>query len=209
MRLGHRLTLDDRGRLQLQRAQLGALDRALTVERLAERVDHAAEEAVPDRHGKHLAGPLDPLAFLDLAVVTEDDGTDLAHVQVQRQAAGAVLKLKQLVRHRRRQSSDPGDAIATLGDDPYLFLGGTSRLIALDEPRQSVLDLLGPDSKLRHLPRVLLVWLLVIRSGRQIAPQFGEPRLATLPLINSSPILTVMPPTSSGSTTTFRCTSCP
>ena len=37
-------------------AQLGVLDRALAVQRLAERVHHPAEEAVADRHGQDLAG---------------------------------------------------------------------------------------------------------------------------------------------------------
>ena len=118
-----------RRRLQLERAQLGVLDRALAVERLAERADHAAEERVTDRDRQHLAGPLDPLAFLDLAEVAEDDDADLAHVQVQRQAAGAVLELEQLVRHRGRQSLDPGDAVAALGDDADLLGRGGAGLV--------------------------------------------------------------------------------
>ena len=55
-RLLDRLALDDRGRLQLEGAALGRLDRALAVERVAQRVDDPAEEAVADRHREDLAG---------------------------------------------------------------------------------------------------------------------------------------------------------
>ena len=94
-RLGHRLPVDDRRRLELQLALLsGALDRAEAVQRRAERADDAAEEAVAHGHRQHLAGPPDPLAFLDLTKLTEDDDADLADVQVQRDAAGTVLELQ-------------------------------------------------------------------------------------------------------------------
>src|SRR6266700_858053 len=171
-RLFHRLTLHHGRCLQLKRAQLGVLDRTVTIEGLAQRTDHPAEEAVAYRNRQDLAGPLDPLALLDLAEVAENDHADLADVQVQRQAAGAVLELEQLVRHRRRQSLNPGDAITALGDGADLFGGGGARLVCLDETRQGVPDLLGPDSQLRHLPRVSLVWSLLIDdlgiSGRPV-----------------------------------------
>ena len=49
----------DVGRLDLELAALGRLDVALAVERAAERVDHAAEEAVADRDREHVAGAAD------------------------------------------------------------------------------------------------------------------------------------------------------
>ena len=187
----HLLALHHRRRLQLQRAQLGVLDRSLAVQRGAERVHHPAQEAVADRDRQDLAGPPDLLALVDLAVVAEDDHADLAHVEVQREAAGAVLELKQLVGHGRGQALDPGDAVAALGDGADLVRGHSPRLIRLDEMRQRIPDLIGPDCQLRHLPAVSLVliwylmvwvWLLVLRptagrsgSGGQPAPELGEP----------------------------------
>ena len=53
------------GRLQLERAALVGLDLARAVDRVAERVDHAAEVGVADRHREDLAGALDLLALLD------------------------------------------------------------------------------------------------------------------------------------------------
>src|ERR1700683_1365763 len=65
-RLLHRLALHHRRRLRLQQAQLVALDGPLAVQRLAQRPDHAAQEAVADRGGQDLAGPLYLLGLLDL-----------------------------------------------------------------------------------------------------------------------------------------------
>src|SRR3954469_14202685 len=45
------------------------LDRALAVDRIAQRIDHAAEQTLADRHVDDCAGALHRLAFLDLAVV--------------------------------------------------------------------------------------------------------------------------------------------
>src|SRR5690606_41831388 len=57
-RLGHRLPLHHRGRLQLEGATAGGLDLAETVDRLAERVDHTAEERNPHWHRQNLPGAL-------------------------------------------------------------------------------------------------------------------------------------------------------
>jgi hypothetical protein len=53
-------------------------DRALAVDRLAERVDHAADHRLADRHRHDAAGALDLVAFLDLGVLAEQHGADLS-----------------------------------------------------------------------------------------------------------------------------------
>ena len=151
-RLLHRLPLHHRRRLDLELAQRGVLDRAEAVERLAQRADHAAEEAVADRHREHLAGPLDRLALFDLGELAQDDDADLAHVKVEREAPDAVLELKQLVRHGRGETLDPGNAVAALDDRADLFTRGASGLVLFDEPRKRVADLIRSDCQLRHLP---------------------------------------------------------
>src|SRR5581483_1627973 len=93
-RLLDRLPLHDRGGLQLERAALGGLDRALAVDRVAQRVHDAAQVAVSDRDGEDFAGPLDPLPLLDGAEVTQDHRTDLTYVQVQSQATSTVLEFE-------------------------------------------------------------------------------------------------------------------
>ena len=109
------------------------LDLALAVERVAERVDDAAEEAVADRDREDLAGTADRLALLDAAELTEHDGADLADVEVQREAERAVLELQQLVGHGGGQALDARDAVAGLGDVPDLLARGGVRLVGRDE----------------------------------------------------------------------------
>jgi hypothetical protein len=151
-RLLHRLPLHDRRRLDLELAQGGVLDRAETVERLAERAHHTAEERVADRHREDLAGPLDLLALFDLGELAQDDDADLAHVKVEREPPDPVLELKQLVGHGRGETLDPGNAVAALDDRADLFALGASGFVLIDEPRKRVTDLIRSDCQLRHLP---------------------------------------------------------
>src|SRR5207249_1478711 len=73
----HRLSVDDAGRLELERAHLRRLDRALPVERLTERVDHAAEQRFADGHRRHVARAPYGLALLDVLPLAEEGGTDV------------------------------------------------------------------------------------------------------------------------------------
>src|SRR5262249_23790082 len=71
-RRAHALALYHRRRLNLQCATGFRLNVTLAVDRVAQRVDHAAQELVADRNREHLAGALDLLALFDLFEVTED-----------------------------------------------------------------------------------------------------------------------------------------
>src|SRR5262249_35700321 len=67
--------------------------RALAVERIAERVNDAAKQALADRNVYDRARALDRLPFLDFAVGAEDHDTDVVGFEIERHAAGAVLEL--------------------------------------------------------------------------------------------------------------------
>src|SRR5947209_13826048 len=71
-------------------------DRTLGVNRVAERVDDAAEHFLADRHVDNGAGALDRLAFLDVAVGTENDDADIVAFEIDRHAAHERLELDQL-----------------------------------------------------------------------------------------------------------------
>ena len=149
-RLVHRLTHHDVGRLQLELAAALGLDVAEAVDRLTERVHDATQVRVADRDREDLAGPLDRLPLLDAGELTEDDDTDLVHVEVEGDAERAVLELQQLVRHGRGQALDVGDPVAGVGHATDLFAGGRVRLVGLDVGVQRVPDLLRTDRQLRH-----------------------------------------------------------
>ena len=111
-RLMHRLARDDAGRLDVDARALRGVDRALAVDRVAERVDDAAQQALADRHVDDGAGALDRLAFLDVAVVAEDHDADIVGFEVQRHAADAVLELDHLAGLDIVETIDAGDAVA-------------------------------------------------------------------------------------------------
>ena len=115
-RLLHRLPLDDARRLELERPAFRRLDRALPVERVAERVDDAAEERLSDGHGGDLAAAADGLALLDVLPLAEERGADVVLLEVQGDADDAVLELEHLERERVLEAVHAGDPVADLED---------------------------------------------------------------------------------------------
>ena len=117
----HRLAdgpaFDDAGRDFFHRIKRGCLDRPFAVERLAERVDDAAEQSLADGHLQQLAGRADFVAFLDLRVIAENDRADLGLLEVEREAGDAVAEVEHLVEHRVGQAFDLGHAVADFADD--------------------------------------------------------------------------------------------
>ena len=114
--------------------------------------------------------------------VAEDDDADLADVEVQRDAEGAVLELEQLVGHRRGQALDVGDTVTGLGDDADL-LAGDLRRVGRDVALQRATDVVRGDGQLGHplLPYGLglgspvreRTWV-TSASGERV-PRVGEP----------------------------------
>src|SRR5690606_29448261 len=115
-RLLDRLALDDAGRLELDAAALLRLDRALAVDRLAERVDHAAEQGLADRNVEDAPGALDGVALADLAVGAENGHADVVLFEVEHHAHQAAAELDELARHGALEAIDARDAV-TDGED--------------------------------------------------------------------------------------------
>ena len=113
-RLLHGLALDDAGRLPLDGPRLGRFDRAEPVDRVPERVDDAAEEALADGHGRDLAGAAHRLALGDLVPVAEERRADVVLLEVEREADDAVLELEHLEREAVLEAVDARDAVADL-----------------------------------------------------------------------------------------------
>ena len=115
-RLVHRLARDHaRGDLLDHVRHLG-VDRALAVDRLAERVDHAADQLGADRHFQDAARALDGVAFGDVLVLAQDHRADRVALEVQRQAVGRLAagggrKLQHLAGHHVGQAVHAHDAV--------------------------------------------------------------------------------------------------
>ena len=164
-RLVHGLAAHDARRLDLDPAVDAAHDRALAVDRFAQRVDHAAEQGVAHGDGEDAAGRADGLALLDAVGVPQDDGADRLLVQVEGQADRAVLELQQLVDRGVGQAGYSGDAVAHLGD-PADGLGLQRGLEALQVLRERGGDVRCGDGQLCHgRPSSSLLRRRVITGG--------------------------------------------
>jgi hypothetical protein len=143
-RLVHALPLHDAGRLDLQAARLGRVDGTLAVERLTERVHHAAEQRLAHRNGRDLLGAANAVAFADRAEVTHDGDADVVLLEVQHEALHPVLELDQLAGEDAFQAVDAGDAV-TLAEHGSGLGNGDLLAVVLDLLAKDSADLVGAD----------------------------------------------------------------
>ncbi len=118
-RLIDRLTGDDAGGDLFDRGRDRSLDRALAVQRLAERVDDPTEQLRTDRHFQDATGALDRVALSDVFVVTQNHRTDRVALQVQRQPVGVAGKLQHFVGHDVGQTVNTDDAVGDADDRAF------------------------------------------------------------------------------------------
>ena len=129
------LPVDDARRDPLDRVELRRLDRALAVERLAERVDDAADDGRADRDGDDPLRPADLVPLADLRRVAHEDAADVVLLEVQGEAEDVVRELQELAGHDLVEAVDAGDAVADGEDGPDL--GGVDAAV---EPGELRLD---------------------------------------------------------------------
>src|SRR6516164_9042353 len=111
-RLVHRTARDNARRLDLDPRALDVGQRAFAVDRLAEPVDDAAQQATADRHVDDGAGALYDVALVDAAVLAEYDDADIVALEVERHATHPVRKRDHLAGLDRVEAIDADDAVA-------------------------------------------------------------------------------------------------
>jgi hypothetical protein len=116
---------DDAGRLDLGTAALAVVEGGPAVDGLADAVDDAAEELGADGDVDDGAGPLDGVALEDVAIVSEDDDTDVVLLEVEGHAAEAAGEDNHLSGLDVGQAVDAGDTVTDRDDGAGLgVLGG-------------------------------------------------------------------------------------
>ena len=138
-RLRNRLTINHaRGDL-FHHVVFFRLDRALAVDRLTEGVDHAADQSAADGNGKNALGGLDHVAFGNVFVITENNGTDGIALKVESQAVGVVGEFQHFALHHVAETVNTAN---TVGHRNYGALGAkiSGNAEAFDTLLQQIAD---------------------------------------------------------------------
>ena len=131
-RLADAPAFDDAGGDVFHRKKLCGIDGAFSVERLAEGIDHAAEEPFADRDLEQPARGLHLVALADRRVVAEKDRADFGLLEVQSQPDEAAGELQHLVEHRAAEAFEAGNAVADFADGADVGFAGGGRLDRAD-----------------------------------------------------------------------------
>ena len=100
------------------------VDRALAVDRLADRVDHPPDHLRADRDRHQAAGAVHGLSFGDARRLTHDDDADAADFKVEHDPQHAVLELHHFRGARVVQPAHTRDTISDLGHRAYFHRAG-------------------------------------------------------------------------------------
>ena len=159
-RLVDRLTPDHARRDFLDRVGGLGIDRALAIDRVAQRIDHATQQFRTNRNFEDTAGALGAHAFGQAQVVTQNHGTYGVLLQVQCHAEDAARELDHLAVHDVGQTVDAYDTVRN-ADDGALVTGLSSDIRFLD----ALLD------DFTNLGRIQLLHAMTLKSGFQ---RFGQ-----------------------------------
>ena len=129
---------DDARRLHFHAHAGHVHQRALAIDRVAQAINNAAQQALAHRHVDDGAGALDGVAFLDGAVRTEDHDTNVIGFQVQGHALDAAREFDHFTGLHIVQTMHAGDTVANaehLADFRNLRFGAEIGDLILDDPR--------------------------------------------------------------------------
>src|ERR1700733_5113690 len=164
-RLAHRLAIDYTWSNSFQRVALVGLHGPFAVQRLPERIHHAPNHPLANRHGHNSVRALHRIAFTNLGVVAQQHRTDLIFFQVQGDAEYAVREFQHFARHAPVQTVNARDAVAD-GNHRADLLHRDRLLIIFDLLAQYLGDLVCLD--IRH-PWLLFRFQLLAQPAQLLA----------------------------------------
>ena len=130
-RLADGRPLGHAGGKRFHRAAMGGDDGALAIERVAERVEHAADHRLSNRHAEQFAGAAHLVPFGDLQIVAEDDHADRVFLEVEREAGDATGELDHFSGHHAGQAPHARNAVAHF-EHAADFADVNARFVAAD-----------------------------------------------------------------------------
>ncbi len=111
-RLVHRFTRNDARGFDFDQLVCDVGQRPLAVDRLAQPVDHAAQQTLSHRHRDDLAGARYSVALADAGIRAEDNDADIVGFEIERHAAQTgAAKFHQFARHHVLQAEHAGNAV--------------------------------------------------------------------------------------------------
>ena len=111
-RLRHRLPRCNTRRGRFQRAGLGRDNRSLAVHRVAERIDHATDHLVTDRHTQQGPRRANLVTLGDREIFAENDDSHRVLFEVEDHPPAAAGEFDHLTGHGAGESVTTGDAVA-------------------------------------------------------------------------------------------------
>ena len=100
----NRLPLGNTRGNDFHRTSLACLNGALAVEWIPQRIEHASDDGIPNRHTQQGTQGFDFVTFLNRQEVAEDDDPDAVLFQIQRQPSRTVGELDHFTGHHTRES---------------------------------------------------------------------------------------------------------
>ena len=144
----HRLAVHNAGGLELEgTAAFDTGDFAKAVDRLTQRVDHAAEVSLTYRHREHLTSAGNFHTLDDAAEGAEHDSADYVFFEVLRETERTVGEANELVRHYRGQALDTRDTVSSADHRADFGRRRTLRTVRVRKFAERDADLVRIDRK--------------------------------------------------------------
>ncbi len=111
------LSGDNAGSDHFNTPEFFGFDGSLTVDRLSNGRNNAAQNRFAHRNLSNSAGSFNRIAFLDVGILAHDGDTDIILFKVERKAENAAWKFHKLHGHDFLQAVYAGDSISNRQDD--------------------------------------------------------------------------------------------